>query len=354
MGGIGSVESIEDTELEDVLTTFLEGGPEGSSFQIFKSRNILVVRNTRENIRFVEQILKDFDKPPMQVVIEARFLTVSQDDLRDVGVQITQNLESTFTNSHQRTRSKEYNFATMLGQLDQEVGLGTLGLAGILGKRAFDMVIQAIDSKSSTVDLSIPKITVMNNRTARIRKGEKVYYFEEYETATVNKGDNRGDVEVLVPSGSPTELPLGLTFDVSVNIGNNGKTIMLGLKPEIVELLKWENYTTAGDDDDDDDDDDDKKELTQIKLPHTYERAVATSVEVQSGETVVLGGMIDNKKTRTVKKIPLLGDLPLIGWLFRRTTTEVKPQNLLIFVTANVINNRGEYVKTIGDDDGDK
>ncbi len=354
MGGIGSVESIEDTELEDVLTTFLEGGPEGSSFQIFRSRNILVVRNTRENNRFVEQVLKDFDKPPMQVVIEARFLTVSQDDLRDVGVQITQNLESTFTNSRQRPRSKEYNFATMLGKLDQELGMGTLGLAGILGKRAFDMVIQAIDSKSSTVDLSIPKVTVMNNRTARIRKGEKIYYFDEYETATVNKGDNKGDVEVLVPSGSPTELPLGLTFDVSVNIGNNGKTIMLGLKPEIVELLKWENYTTTGSDDDDDDDDDDDNELTQIKLPRTYERAVATTVEVQSGETVVLGGMIDNKKIRTVKKIPLLGDLPLLGWLFRRTTTQVTPQNLLIFVTANVINSRGEYVKTIGDDDSGK
>ena len=86
----------------------------------------------------------------------------------------------------------------------------------------------------------------------------------------------------------------------------------------------------------------------------TYERAVATTVEVQSGETVVLGGMIDNKKIRTVKKIPLLGDLPLLGWLFRRTTTQVTPQNLLIFVTANVINSRGEYVKTVGDDDSDK
>ncbi|MBP5640919.1 MAG: hypothetical protein J6X55_15665, partial [Victivallales bacterium] len=97
-------------------------------------------------------------------------------------------------------------------------------------------------------------------------------------------------------------------------------------------------------------DDDDDDDLTQIKLPHTYERAVVTTVEVQSGETVVLGGMIDNKKIKTVRKIPFLGDLPLLGWFFRRTTTEVKPQNLLIFVTANVINNRGEYVKASGEE----
>ena len=62
--------------------------------------------------------------------------------------------------------------------------------------------------------------------------------------------------------------------------------------------------------------------------------------------SVVLGGMIEQSKKHTVKKIPLLGDLPFIGWLFRRTTTENEPVNLLIFVTATVINDRGEYVRT--------
>ena len=83
-----------------------------------------------------------------------------------------------------------------------------------------------------------------------------------------------------------------------------------------------------------------------MKLPRTHEQSVTTTVGVQSGETVVLGGMIEQSKKHTVKKIPLLGDLPFIGWLFRRTTTENEPVNLLIFVTATVINDRGEYVRT--------
>ena len=72
----------------------------------------------------------------------------------------------------------------------------------------------------------------MNNRQARIRKGDKLYYFEDYDVESIDRGDEHGTDQILVPSGSPTELPIGLTFDVNVNVGNDGRTIMLGLKPE--------------------------------------------------------------------------------------------------------------------------
>ena len=348
-GGGGGAPQVEDTELADVLEAFLEGSPEGSSYQIFKTRNILVIRNTRENIRFVEQILHEFDKQPLQVVIEARFITVSSGDLKDVGVQITQT-EMTGTRDHDRgeggIRGHEANFLTSLGQLDEANGMGALTLSGVIGRRLFDVVIQAIENKESSVTLSVPRVTVMNNRSARIRKGTKIYYFDEYELSSVDRGDN-GTEERLVPSGDPTELPLGLTFDVNVNIGNDGRTVLLGLHPEIVEFIAWEDYlTTGGDDDDSSSSSDSGTELTQVKLPRTHEQSVTTTVGVQSGETVVLGGMIEQSKKHTVKKIPLLGDLPFIGWLFRRTTTENEPVNLLIFVTATVINDRGEYVRT--------
>lgn len=178
---------------------------------------------------------------------------------------------------------------------------------------------------------------------ARIRKGDKLYYFEEYDTASIDMGE-QGTRTTLVPTGSPTELPIGLTLDVRVNIGNDMKTIMLGLKPEIVKFIKWESYNYVNSDDDDDDDDDDDT-MAQIKLPRTNEQMIATSVEVESGETVVLGGLLEQTKSKEVRKIPLLGDLPLVGFLFRRTIKTYEPKNLLIFVTARIINNRGEFVK---------
>ena len=349
-GGGGNVAAVQDSELEDVLTSFLSDSPEGASFRLFRDRNILVIRDTRENLRFAEELIKEFDKPPLQVAIEARFITINEDDLRDVGVEMNQQLTSSgtslavppFSNRFGPEAVKAISSLSKFGEVDTESGEGNIILSGVLGNRIFETVIRMIETKSSAVSLSVPRVTVMNNRTARIRKGDKLYYFEEYDTASIDMGD-QGTRTTLVPTGSPTELPIGLTLDVRVNIGNDMKTIMLGLKPEIVKFIKWESYNYVNSDDDDDDDDDDT--MAQIKLPRTNEQMIATSVNVESGETVVLGGLLEQTKSNEVRKIPLLGDLPLVGFLFRRTIKSYEPKNLLIFVTARIINNRGEFVK---------
>ncbi|MBR6373697.1 MAG: hypothetical protein IKS20_10995, partial [Victivallales bacterium] len=85
--------------------------------------------------------------------------------------------------------------------------------------------------------------------------------------------------------------------------------------------------------------------LTSIKLPHTYEQSIVTTVSVASGQTVVLGGMLENKKTSTVQKVPILGDIPLLGWLFKHKVDQSTPMNLLVFVTATVINDKGQFVE---------
>ena len=354
-GGGGNVAAVQDTDLEDVLTAFLSDSPEGASFRIFRDRNILVIRDTRENLRFVEELIREFDKPPLQVAIEARFITINEDDLRDVGVEMNQQMTSTgtslavppFSNRFGPEAVKAISSLSKFGEVDTESGEGNIILSGVLGNRIFETVIRMIETKSSAVSLSVPRVTVMNNRTARIRKGDKLYYFEEYDTASIDMGE-QGTRTTLVPTGSPTELPIGLTLDVRVNIGNDMKTVMLGLKPEIVKFIKWESYNYVNSDDDDDDDDDDT--MAQIKLPRTNEQMIATSVNVESGETVVLGGLLEQTKSKEVRKIPLLGDLPLIGFLFRRTISSYEPKNLLIFVTARIINNRGEYIKVRDDD----
>ncbi|MBR4673326.1 MAG: hypothetical protein IKP00_02585 [Victivallales bacterium] len=348
-GGIGGVENKEDTELDEALAAVLADSPAGSTYKIFRDRNIIIIKDTRENIRLCEKIIKEFDKPPYQVAIEARFITVAQDDLKDIGIELSQMNAIPYHEPSLHTGLKTIKSLTSLGALTQgaESGVGLVNFSGVIENRVYDILVSALDKKNSTVTLSVPKITVMNNRQARIRKGDKLYYFEEYDVESINGGDN-GDSQVLVPSGTPTELPIGLTFDVNVNVGNDGKTILLGLKPEIVEFKGWETYMTTGDDDDDNDSNSNSSsgnaELTQIKLPRTYEKSLITTVGVSSGQTVVLGGMLENSKSKIVKQVPFLGDIPLLGWLFRHSETTYMPTNLLIFVTATVINDRGEYV----------
>ncbi|MBN2449769.1 MAG: hypothetical protein JXR77_05230, partial [Lentisphaeria bacterium] len=89
-GATKAPENPEDTDLEDALTDVLGGNPpEGATFRLFRNRNLLLVKDTRDRLRLVEALLDEFDRPPYQVLIEARFLTIAQGDLFDLGVDIT-------------------------------------------------------------------------------------------------------------------------------------------------------------------------------------------------------------------------------------------------------------------------
>ena len=249
-GEIGTIDSPEDTELDEALAAVLSDSPEGASYKIFRDRNILLIKDTRENIRLAEKVIKEFDKPPQQVAIEARFITISQDDLRDLGAELTQKNAVPYHNPSYHGALKSVNMLTSLAALTagSENGVGLINFSGVLENRTFDILISAIDKKQSTVTLSVPRVTVMNNREARIRKGKNLYYFEEYDLKTVeHKSTNvlgnstTWSEDQLVPSGTPTKLPIGLTFDVNVNIGNDGKTVLLGLKPQSWNLRTGRN-----------------------------------------------------------------------------------------------------------------
>ena len=337
-----------DNDLEEALKDFFSKTKTGGSYKLFPNRNVLVLRDTRENLRILEHIVTRLDRPPLQVVIESKFISVSESDLFDLGVEITKRNGGKTgaqypANNNGETDVNLSNFFTELGAIKTQnpEGVGALMISGILGNRSYDMLISALESKSSAVTLSAPRVTVMNNRTARIRKGDKYYYFEEYALQSVDKGNN-GIENVLVPRGKPTSLQTGITLEVKVNVGNDERTIMLGLKPEIIKLLDWEDYSSTNSQTV-------NKTTTEytasIHLPRTNEQGVATSVSIHSGETVVLGGMMEHTKTRYVAKVPVLGSIPFIGWMFRHTEERETPVNLLIFVTAHVINEKGEYVK---------
>ncbi len=335
----------EDKDLETALKAFYEKSKTGGSYALFPQRNVILVTDTLSNIREVEKLVRIFCKPPYQVLIEAKFISVSESDMHDVGVEIShfnggktgQNIPA----NHQENANLS-DFFTKLGALaaNNAEGVGSLTVSGIIGNRSFDVLIRALEKKSSTVTLSTPRIVALNNRTARIRKGDKLLYFEEYQLQTVDNGEG-GKESMLVPTGKPTSIPLGITFDVKPSVGADGKTILLGLKPEIINFQDWEDFSST-------------KNVTENKvtvtrgtevmLPRTHEQTIATSVSINSGETVILGGMVENRETSTVRKIPLLGDIPFLGKFFTHTETTHEPTNLLIFVTATIINENGEYV----------
>jgi type IV pilus assembly protein PilQ len=144
-------------------------------------------------------------------------------------------------------------------------------------------------------------------------------------------------VTVLIPKGKPSIEEIGITLIAVPSVGADMSTVSLLLMPTISELEGWSYYQDGG--------------VTNtvstvrpvtVKLPIISRKEVQTKVIVQSGETVALGGLIDTVKQHTVHKVPLLGSIPVLGRLFHRDDITEQRKNLLIFVTATVLSERGE------------
>ncbi len=121
---------------------------------------------------------------------------------------------------------------------------------------------------------------------------------------------------------------------VTPNVGADGETITLALVPEVSSAAAGAFTYAAG-------------ENTIITLPKFSSRTLSTSVVVKNGETVALGGLIKESTETTTTKVPILGDIPIVGLIFRKQSDSIIRTNLLIFVTASIISPSGERIETV-------
>lgn len=319
-GGEGAADAGGGTgtdELDDVLSSFVPFNQPGSIFKIYKNRNLLLVKNTRENIRMIEQLLKEFDTEIKQVLIEARFLTISQTDLVELGV----NLKTI----QRQNQTKPKDLQTITNNLLRNFpNTGNLQLAGVIDHWEYELVIHAIDEKTSARTISSPRVTVLNNQTAVIRRGQTLRYFEEYDLQTV-PNQNGVAVSQPVPTGDVQEIELGINLEVKPTIGHDGKNVILDLRPNIRELIQFDEYINA-------------------KLPRTSENEIVTKAVVRSGQTIILGGMITETRQHDDNSIPFLGRIPLVRQLFSENNINKQPVHLIVFVTATILDNSGNSV----------
>ena len=120
------------------------------------------------------------------------------------------------------------------------------------------------------------------------------------------------------------------------SIGGDGQSIYLALSPEVnqdVELVPFASVSDAS------------GNSFEIRLPESRTQSLSTRVIVQSGQTVVMGGVLEREQSTYVEAVPILGKIPLIGAAFRRRTEVDKPRYLLIFVTATLLSESGEFLR---------
>ncbi|OCH13352.1 fimbrial protein [Aliivibrio sp. 1S165] len=288
------------------------------SITVDERTNSLLLRDLPENIVVIKDIIDTLDIPIKQVQIEARIVTVNEGNLDELGVRwgITNTNGSTTVGG-----SIESNLAAV-GLYDGGSGGGlpvddflnvNLGLANPaassiafqvakLGSNLLlDLELSALQAESKAEIISSPRLITTNKKPAYIEQGTEIPYLEASSSGATSVSFKKAVLSLMVtPQITPDNR---LVLDLIVTQDRPGQVVKTGTG-----------------------------EAVAIDT-----QRIGTQVLVNNGETVVLGGIYQHSLSNSVEKVPLLGDLPLLGVLFRRSSENIGKKELLIFVTPKVV-----------------
>jgi general secretion pathway protein D len=287
--------------------------------------NALIVRAAPADMAEIRNIVDQLDVRRAQVLIEAAFVEISGDAAEAVGVQwgygdADKGIAGTnygvgdmvpLSNIVQAVRSSGGSGEGGSGSSSSTVNLPAgITLAGADfgsdGKVRFAAVIQALESNANSNLLSTPSIMTLDNEEAEIIVGENV----PFVTGTTVGADNSNPFQTV------ERKDVGLTLKVTPQI-NDGEVVRLQLEQEVSAV---KDAATRG--------------TTDIV---TTKRSVKSVILANDGQVIVTGGLIADDINKSMQKVPLLGDIPLIGALFRARAETVNKRNLLLFLQPTII-----------------
>ncbi len=347
------------------------GWPDGSTVKYMPQIGKLVVRNTPDNLATLEQVLGALNVTPYQVEIEVRFVEVSQLDLNSLGLEwilnddyeVIENRNDRNLPPASRRRgvieqgsfNRGFNYLNNNSRLGVNDGKSVLDniatFTSILSNPEFSVVLHALSNRSNTDMLSAPKVTARTGTQAIIKTVTEYIYPEEYEVKWPEESSNSNTVILQDGSNGSMTLPavepqsfktreVGVILAVTPNVSSDGSRISLELTPTVVSDPSWKDYGytypidyRSGE----------GFHLT-MEQPFFPVRSLATQVDIYNGCTVVMGGMIREERFTEEDKIPILGDIPIIGNLFRYKYEQSDKRNLLIFVTARLVDPAGREI----------
>ncbi len=262
-----------------------------------ENNNALIVTDTALGLDTTARLIRSLDRVPRQVMIEVKLVEVSLDSSFDLGVNWN------FKNAEGKTVGQ----TNLPGPTPGGSTLaGSLTFFGKISDYTFNTVIAAAVKKGKAKVLSDPKVATLNNKEATIDITDQVPY-----TITESAVGSGG---ATVTTQKVTYVPSSIILKVTPTINSDGR-IAMRLSPKVSQASGGSSTTP----------------------PNTNTRSTETNVIVKDGETIVIGGLIRDSQSDDVYKVPILGDIPLLGMLFRKKSVTRKRLELLIFVTPRIL-----------------
>ncbi|MBO5690160.1 MAG: hypothetical protein J6S73_09530, partial [Lentisphaeria bacterium] len=325
----------------------------------------LRVTNTVENLQRLGKLLRQMDavETPL-VLVEVKLLEITEYDLQELGFDWAfsmnnQELGSSSTNNKwsASTNNPLRNSNGMLG-LDDSGGnvalvkdlklLPNFGNGLISGVNMdLSLTINAVSQNSRVETLSAPKLITSNGNEAKIQLSRSYYFPEDWEEPELETSGDFTTVTAPVPEWGDAGTDVGIILSVRPQVDPNNSDITLELHPKVVSYIGQTDDTVkiSGGYINFQDNVPQYVEtwsnVYNVWMPILGERQLDTTVKVKDGETLVLGGMVDNKMETVYDRWPVLGDIPLIGRLFSSQYEKQENSSLLVFVTARLVDNNG-------------
>ncbi len=279
------------------------------AIQASTETNSVIIRGTARQIQEVSQLVVALDQRRKQVVIEAAIVEVSGEVAERLGVQL--GLGDNLPNNGIAATSFA-NGGASLGSVLAALGVnqaGALSTGLTVGgsQDNFGLLVQALSQSSSANLLSTPSITTMDNKSATIVVGQNVPF---------RTGSYATDGNTLQPFTTIERRDVGITMQVLPRVTSNG-IVRLDISQEVSSLV---NANVAG-----------AADLI------TNRRVIETTVQAQDGGTVVLGGLITDDQLSTNSKVPGLGDIPVVGELFKSRSRDNNRRTLFVFMRPTII-----------------
>ena len=299
--------------------------------------NSLIVTESLEGMLATENLIAQLDQRPRQVLIEAKLVEVNLNNELDYGIQwdafgaqrgaVAGQQGTTLVGSAAGLVGPTYGIPLDGNPIQTSVtpggGVGSSGrgtgvglpadkifgaftLGRVTNNYILNATITAAASEGKAKVLSDPKIATLNNQPANINVTTQIPYVTSNVSSTG------------VQTQTVSFVTTGIQLTVTPSINADGR-ILLAINPNVSQP----SVTASAN--------------TQTGAPATDSRSASTSLLVRDGETVVIGGLISDNLQDSVAKIPILGDIPILGWLFKKKTKKRVRNELLIFVTSHIM-----------------
>lgn len=297
-----------------------------------KSTNSLIITAKKEEYTILEDVIQKLDISRKMVYIEALIMEVSMSKEYDLGVQWLGGKPAGYINDRAiNVFSSSNPGSNLLPSADQNgiasvppgFSLGIIGDTIEIGGITFPSigaVVRAFSTNSDVQILSTPQIMTTDNEEAMINVAENIPFLTRQDRSSGGSGIDYSNYDFK---------DVGVTLTITPQI-NQERFVRLQIAQNVSQVVNQE----------------------EIGLPTTLKREAKTTVVIKDGQTVVIGGLIDETDNKTKYKVPVLGRIPILGSLFRSQSDSLTKKNLYIFITPHIIENPGEATAVYEDKKG--